>query len=409
MTSRVRVAITGIGVKSPVGNDIPTFWSGLCAGQATGRLLSVLDGMNVPVDFGCEVTGFDPANYLDAKTIRRTDRTTQLGFAAAADAIADARLTDVDPTRCAVIAGSGQGGTKSLEDEFYALAKGGYHRVNPNYVPMIIVNATAALISIRYNYQGPSLAIATACTAGAHAIGEGARLIREGAADVAVVGGAESPLAPLTISAFALMGALSRRRSDPEHASRPFDIDRDGFVVGEGAGFLVLERWDHALARGSRIHAELTGYGRNSDAHHMTAPSPGGLGARACMQLALRDADITPDDVAHINAHGTSTPLNDAAEAQAIRQLFGSRDIPVTSSKGSTGHLVGAAGAVEAVAAVMAVRKGLAHPTANHVQRDPKCDIDVVSGQPRKISPGAVLSNSFGFGGHNATLVFASS
>jgi 3-oxoacyl-[acyl-carrier-protein] synthase II len=409
MTSRVRVAITGIGVKSPVGNDIPTFWSGLCAGQATGRMLSVLDGMDVPVDFGCEVTGFDPANYLDAKTIRRTDRTTQLGFAAAADAIADAGLADVDPARCAVIAGSGQGGTKSLEDEFYALAKGGYHRVNPNYVPMIIVNATAALVSIRYNYQGPSLAIATACTAGAHAIGEGARLIREGAADVAVVGGAESPLAPLTISAFALMGALSRRRSDPEHASRPFDIDRDGFVVGEGAGFLVLERWDHAVARGSRIHAELTGYGRNSDAHHMTAPSPGGLGARACMQLALRDADITPDDVAHINAHGTSTPLNDAAEAQAIRQLFGSRDIPVTSSKGSTGHLVGAAGAVEAVAAVMAVREGLAHPTANHVQRDPKCDIDVVSGQPRKISPGAVLSNSFGFGGHNATLVFASS
>lgn len=409
MTSRVRVAITGIGVKSPVGNDIQTFWSGLCAGQPTGRRLSALDGMDVPVDFGCEVTGFDPANYLDAKTIRRTDRTTQLGFAAAADAIADAGLADADPARCAVVAGSGQGGTKSLENEFYALAEGGYHRVNPNYVPMIIVNATAALISIRYNYQGPSLAIATACTSGAHAIGEGSRLIREGAADVAVVGGAESPLAPLTISAFALMGALSRRRSDPEHASRPFDIDRDGFVVGEGAGFLVLERWDHAVARGSRIHAELTGYGRNSDAHHMTAPSPGGVGARACMQLALQDAGITPDDVAHINAHGTSTPLNDATEAQAISQLFGSRDIPVTSSKGSIGHLVGAAGAVEAAAAVMAVREGLAHPTANHVQRDPKCDIDVVSGQPRKISRGAVLSNSFGFGGHNATLVFASS
>jgi 3-oxoacyl-[acyl-carrier-protein] synthase II len=409
VTSRVRVAITGIGVKSPVGNDIQTFWSGLCAGQPTGRLLPALNGMDVPVDFGCEVMGFDPANYLDAKTIRRTDRTTQLGFAAAADAIADAGLADVDPARCAVVAGSGQGGTKSLEDEFYALAAGGYHRVNPNYVPMIIVNATAALISIRYNYQGPSLAIATACTSGAHAVGEGSRLIREGAADIAVVGGAESPLAPLTISAFALMGALSRRRSDPEHASRPFDIDRDGFVVGEGAGFLVLERWEHAAARGGRIHAELTGYGRNSDAYHMTAPSPGGVGARACMQLALQDAGITPDDVVHINAHGTSTPLNDATEAQSISQLFGSRDLPVTSSKGSLGHLVGAAGAVEAVAAVMAVREGLAHPTANHTQRDPKCDIDVVSGQPRKLSPGAVLSNSFGFGGHNATLVFASS
>jgi 3-oxoacyl-[acyl-carrier-protein] synthase II len=407
MTARVRVAVTGIGVKSPVGNDIGAFWSGLCAGQPTGRRIQALDGMDVPVDFGCEVTGFDPADYLDRKTIRRTDRTTQLGFAAAADAIADARLADVDPARCAVVAGSGQGGTKSLEDEFYALAKSGYHRVSPNYVPMIIVNATAALVSIRYKYQGPSLAIATACTSGAHAVGEGARLIREGAADVAVAGGAEAPMAPLTMSAFALMGALSRRSSDPEHASRPFDVDRDGFVIGEGAGFLILERWDHATARGARIHAELTGYGRNSDAYHMTAPSPDGAGARLCMQLALKDAGITPDDVVHINAHGTSTPLNDATEALAISQVFGSRDIPVTSSKGSTGHLVGAAGAVEAIAAIIAVREGLAHPTANHDQRDPKCDIDVVSGKPRKISPGPVLSNSFGFGGHNATIVFA--
>lgn len=409
MNSRTRVAVTGIGVKSPVGNDIQTFWSGLCAGRSTGRHLSVLDGMDVPIDFGCEVTGFDPSEYLDAKSIRRTDRTTQLGFAAAADAIADARLTDIDAARCAVVVGSGQGGTKSLEDEFYALTKGGYHRVNPNWVPMIIVNATAALVSIRYHYLGPSLAIATACTSGAHAVGEGARLIREGSADIAVAGGAESPLAPLTISAFALMGALSRRADDPEHASRPFDVDRDGFVIGEGAGFLVLERWDHAVARGASIHAELTGYGRNSDAHHMTVPSPDGAGARACMELSLRDAGITPDDVVHINAHGTSTPLNDATEAAAINQLFGPRDLPVTSSKGSTGHLIGAAGAVEAVAAVMAVKEGLAHPTANHVQRDPKCDIDIVTGTPRKIGRGPVISNSFGFGGHNATVVFAPS
>jgi 3-oxoacyl-[acyl-carrier-protein] synthase II len=409
MSSRTRVAVTGIGVKSPVGNDIQTFWSGLCAGRSTGRRLSVLDGMDVPIDFGCEVTGFDPSEYLDAKSIRRTDRTTQLGFAAAADAIADAGLTDIDAARCAVVAGSGQGGTKSLEDEFYALVKGGYHRVNPNWVPMIIVNATAALVSIRYNYLGPSLAIATACTSGAHAVGEGARLIREGSADIAVAGGAESPLAPLTISAFALMGALSRRADDPEHASRPFDVDRDGFVIGEGAGFLVLERWDHAVARGANIHAELTGYGRNSDAHHMTVPSPDGAGARSCMELSLRDAGITPDDVVHINAHGTSTPLNDATEAAAINQLFGPRDLPVTSSKGSTGHLIGAAGAVEAVAAVMAVKEGLAHPTANHVERDPKCEIDIVSGTPRKIARGPVISNSFGFGGHNATIVFAPS
>jgi 3-oxoacyl-[acyl-carrier-protein] synthase II len=371
--------------------------------------------MNLPVDFGCEVAGLDPAEYLDAKTVRRSDRTTQLGFAAAADAIADAGLAGggsagldgVDPARCAVVAGSGQGGTKSLEDEFYALPKGGYHRVSPNYVPMIIVNATTALVSIRFGLRGPSLAIATACTSGAHAVGEGGRLIREGSADVAVVGGAESPLGPLTISAFALMGALSKRTSDPEHASRPFDIDRDGFVIGEGAGFLVLERWEHAVARGGRIHAELTGYGRNSDAFHMTAPSPDGAGARTCMELALRDAGIVPGDVAHINAHGTSTPLNDVTEARAIGQLFPSRDIPVSSSKGSTGHLVGAAGAVEAVAAVLAVREGLAHPTANHVQRDPECDVDIVSGAPRKIPSGPVISNSFGFGGHNATLVFS--
>ncbi len=409
MNARTRVAVTGIGVKSPVGNDIQTFWSGLCAGRSAGRRLAMLDGMDARVDFGCEVTGFDPAEYLDAKTIRRTDRTTHLGFAAAADAIADAGLTDIDPARCAVVAGSGQGGTRSMEGEFHAVAKAGYRRVNPNWVPMAMVNATAALVSIRHNYLGPNLAIATACASGTHAVGEGARLIREGSADIAVTGGAESPLAPLAISAFANMGALSGRRDDPEHASRPFDIDRDGFVIGEGAGFLVLERWDHAVARGASIHAELTGYGRNSDAYHMTIPSPDGAGARSCMELALRDAGITPDDVVHINAHGTSTLLNDAAEARAINQLFGARDVPVTSSKGSTGHLVGAAGAVEAIAVVIAAVEGLAHPTANHAQRDPGCEIDVVSGTPRKIPRGPIISNSFGFGGHNATLVFAPS
>lgn len=407
MSSPVKIAVTGMGLKTPVGNDLDSFWSALCAGRSAGAPFSGYEPGLLPVGFGCEVTGFNPADYLDAKSVRRTDRATQLGLAAAADAVADAGGIDADPARCGVVVGSGQGGAQSIEDEYLTVEKTGYNRVNPNWIPLIIVNATTALISMRHGLKGPSLAIATACTSSAHALGEGVRLIREGSADVVVAGGTEAPLTRVGISAFALMGALSRRTADPEHASRPFDADRDGFVIGEGAGFLVLERWEHAVARGARIHAEVIGYGRNSDAYHITAPSPDGSGARLSMELALRDAGLVPDDVVHINAHGTSTPLNDVTEAKAIRDLFRSANIPVTSAKGSTGHLIGAGGAVEAIDVILSMREETVHPTANHETLDPRCDIDVVSGTPRKLARGPVLSNSFAFGGHNAALIFA--
>jgi len=277
-------------------------------------------------------------------------------------------------------------------------------RVSPFLVPMMMANATAGTIAMRHGWKGPNICIATACAAGTHAVGEAVRFIRDGSADVVVAGGAEAAITPVAMAAFARMGALSGRSDDPARASRPFDIDRDGFVMGEGAGFLVLERWDLAEARGARIYGEIMGYGRNSDAHHITAPSPDGAGAVACMELALEDAGLGAADIGHVNAHGTSTPLNDAAEAEALVKVFSGSPPPVTSTKGVTGHLIGAAGAVEAVAAILSSRDGLVPPTANHERTDPNVTVDVVAGSPRAAT-GPVLSNSFGFGGHNATLV----
>ena len=272
------------------------------------------------------------------------------------------------------------------------------------FVPMMMPNAAAALIGLQFGYTGPNLCITTACAAGAHAIGEGMRLIRDGSADVVIVGGAEAAVTPLALAAFSRMGALSTRADDPAAASRPFDVDRDGFVMGEGAAVLVLEAWDAAEARGAAIQGEILGYGRTCDAHHITAPAPGGSGAVACMQLALDDAGLAAQDVGHVNAHGTSTPLNDAAEAAAINKVFGDKT-PVTSTKGVTGHLIGAAGAAECVAALLACRERTVPPTANHQQTDPEITVDVVAGQPRTVEPATAVSNSFGFGGHNATLV----
>ncbi|MDX3225002.1 beta-ketoacyl-ACP synthase II [Streptomyces sp. ME19-01-6] len=405
-TSRQRVAVTGLGVKTAAGNDLETFWDTLCAGRSMARRITAFDADDLMVNFACEVRDFDPQDYLDAKGAKRMDRTAQLGFAAATDALADAGRHGVPPERRAVVTGTGHGGTGTQEDEFGAVPKRGYGRVSPHYVPMTMANATAGAISIRHELKGPSLCICTACASGAQAVGEGARLVREGAADLVVAGGCESAVAPLTMSSFARMGALSKRVSDPERASRPFDADRDGFVMGEGAGFVILENWDHAVSRGARIYGELAGYGRNSDAHHITAPSPDGTGARTCMELALADAGLTADEIVHINAHGTSTPLNDVTEARAIVDLFGAQRFPVTSTKSVIGHLIGAAGAVEAVATLLTMREGIAHPTANLERRDPGCDLDVVAERARKIPEGPMLSNSFGFGGHNATLVF---
>jgi 3-oxoacyl-[acyl-carrier-protein] synthase II len=404
---RPRIAVTGIGVKAPGGLDPASFWERLASGRSTAATLTRYDPADLPVRFGCEVTGFDVEPYLARKEARRVDRVTQLGFAAATDARTAAGDTGADPARSAVVVGTGIGGLITLEEQVEVFLTKGARSVSPLLVPMMMANATAGTIAMKFGWTGPNICVATACAASANAIGEAARLIRDGSADVVLAAGAESCLTPTAISAFARMTALSGRNDDPEHASRPFDAARDGFVMGEGAAALVLERWDRAEARGATIHAELLGYGRNSDAYHITAPSPGGEGAAACMQLALADAAVDPAQVGHVNAHGTSTPLNDAAEAEAIRKVFGDAPPPVTSTKGVTGHLVGAAGAAEAVAVIESLRRGLVPPTANVEEVGDDIGLDVVFGAPRAFDPAPVVSNSFGFGGHNAALVFA--
>lgn len=401
---RPRVAVTGMGVKSPAGCDLASFWATLLEGRPTAAPITRFDASVLPVGFACEVPDFDPGAYLGHKEARRADRVTQLGFAAATDALVDAGDLGADPGRCGVVAGTGVGGLWTQEEEEKVLFERGPTRVSPFLVPMMMANATAGLIAMRHGWRGPNICITTACAAGTHAVGEAARFVRDGSADVVLAGGAEAAITPIAMAAFARMGALSSRSDDPARASRPFDPDRDGFVMGEGAGFLVLERWDRAEARGARIYGEIMGYGRNSDAHHITAPSPDGSGAVACMELALEDAGLGGADIGHVNAHGTSTPLNDAAEAEALVKVFAGSPPPVTSTKGVTGHLIGAAGAVEAVAAILSSRDGLVPPTANHERTDPAVTVDVVAGSPRAVT-GPVLSNSFGFGGHNATLV----
>ncbi len=314
------------------------------------------------------------------------------------------------PTRAAVavIAATGVGGLETMEENEATFLARGASRVSPFFVPMMMPNAAAGMISIRFGFTGPALCISTACAAGANAIGEGVRMVRDGSAEVVVAGATEAPVTPLTVSAFARMGAMSTRNDEPERASRPFDAARDGFVIAEGAAFCVLETLEHALARGATIHGEVLGYGRNADAHHITAPVPGGAGAAACMQLALDDAALDAGDIGHVNAHGTSTPLNDATEAEAIRKVFGDITPPVTSTKGVTGHMIAGAGAAEAVISLLSLRDGIVPPTANLEQIGDDIGLDVVAGEPRPVERKPVLSNSFGFGGHNATLILGS-
>jgi len=402
---RKRVVITGMGVKTPAGTDLDGFWETLTAGQSTAGPIEGFDTREHPVKFACEVRGFDPEPYLGAKEARRADRVSQLGVAAAADALADAGELDTDPARCAVVAGTGVGGLQTLEAQERIYIEKGAERVSPFFVPMMMPNATGALVAMRGGFTGPNLSVTTACAAGAHAIGEGVRMVRDGSVDVAVAGGAEAAVTPVALAAFWRMGALSGRVDDPTRAARPFDADRDGFVMAEGAAFVVLESLEHARARGARVWGEVLGYGRNCDAFHITAPSPSGAGAAACMLMALDDASLSPSDVGHVNAHGTSTPLNDEAEAAAITKVFGEHAVAVTGTKGVTGHLVGAAGASEAVTSVLALHHQLIPPTANHERTDPAIAIDVFAGSPRPTPAGVALSNSFGFGGHNAALV----
>lgn len=403
---RPRVAVTGMGVKTPAGETVETFWQAVLRGQSAAAPVTLYDASEHSVGFGCEVRDFDPVPYVGPKEVRRTDRATLLGFAAATDAIKAAAGPDGDlgapPERRGVVAGSGVGGIRTLEDQVQQYASRGPSRVSPFLVPMMMANAPAATIAMHHGWTGPNLAVATACATGANAIGEGARMIRDGMADVVVCGGTEASVAPVSMAAFARMGALSRN-PDPAVASRPFDVDRDGFVMGEGAGFMVLESLEHATRRGAQPLGELLGYGMTSDAHHITAPLDDGAGAAACMRLALADAGLGPSDIGHVNAHGTSTPQNDSAEATAIAKVFGEGAVPVTSTKGVTGHLIGAAGAVEAVVALLTATEGQVPPTANHHQCD--LPVDVVSQEPRTIDPAPAITTSFAFGGHNAALV----
>ncbi len=404
---RHRVVVTGMGAHTPAGTTLASMWSRLISGASCAARIERYDPSALTVQIGCEVRDFDSSPYLNPKEARRLDRVAQLGFAAAADALAHAGTLNADPAMCAVVAGVGIGGLITLEEQIENLITRGPRTVSPMTVPMMMPNATSALVSMQFGWTGPNTTVATACAAGTNAIGDAAQMIRYGESTVVLALGAESCMTPVSISAFGRMTALSNRNDEPSIASRPFDAARDGFVMGEGAGALVLESLEHALARGATVHAELVGYGRNSDAHHITAPSPGGIGAAACMQLALNDASLQTSDIVHINAHGTSTPLNDSAEAEAISKTFAGAQPVVTSTKGVTGHMIGAAGAVEAIAAILAMGEMLVPPTANLDNLDPAINLLIARGTAMSIERGAVMSNSFGFGGHNASLIFA--
>ncbi|MET9965542.1 beta-ketoacyl-[acyl-carrier-protein] synthase family protein [Streptomyces sp. NPDC006356] len=399
MTGRPAVAVTGLGVRSAAGASPLELWESLVRCRSA-TALHAFDDEGTVVYPASAMTAFDPAGSLTPKEVRRTDRSVQLALCAAVDAVADAGGLHVEPGRRAVVTGTGYGGVISQEN--------GIGQPDVLYAPRLMHNAGAYWISARLGIVGPSLTISTACASGTHAVGEAMQLIRAGCADVVVAGGHDSPLTPTTALAFGRAGAMVTECDDPASASRPFDVGRRGFVLAEGAAFLVLERLDLARARGARVYATLTGYGRTSDAFHLTAPHPDGAGARACMEQALADAGATADAVTHVNAHGTGTELNDLAEARAISALFGPRAVPVTAPKAVTGHGLGLAGALEAVITALSVREGLAPPTAHLTRLDPRCELDMVVGEPRKIPDGPVISNSFAFGGHNACVVFDS-
>lgn len=407
---RRRVVITGMGTLNPVGNDVPTFWTGLVAGRSGAGPIKNYDASDQDVRIAAEVKGFDPVALLGPKQVRRTDRFTQLCLAAGDEAIADAGLTfqgSDDNQHVAVIIGTGIGGVGTLLEGYDTLRARGSRRVSALMVPMMMPNAGAGELAIRYGLHGLAMSLNSACATGTNAIGEGTERIRRGAAEIVICGGGESVMHPLTAAALSNMGAVSRRNDDPERASRPFDADRDGFVIGEGAGVLIVESLEHAQGRGAHIYAEVIGYGSSCDAFHITAPDEDGIGAARSMQAALDDAGLPPTEIDYINAHGTSTPLNDPIETRAIRRVFGKHAyrIPVSSTKSMVGHLMGAAGAVEAIACAKTLETGVVHPTINYETPDPACDLDYVPNAARETHPQTALSNSFGFGGHNATLI----
>ena len=404
-----RVVVTGLGAVTPVGNDVATTWRALLDGRSGGGPITRFDTERFVVRFACEVKGFDPLDTMDRKEAKRADLYTQYALAASVEAMRDAGLGDgvgYDPDETGVIIGSGIGGLATMEDQHGAYMGHGPKRISPFFVPMYIVDIAAGVVSMRFNARGPNFATVSACATSAHAIGVSFRAIQNGEALVMLAGGSEAAVTPMSIGGFGNMTALSTRNDSPATASRPFDATRDGFVLGEGAGVVVLEELEHARRRGARIYGELVGYAATGDAYHLTGQLPEHEGLQRAMRRALRDGELAPADVDYVNAHGTSTPLNDPNETRAIKAVFGdhARALSVSSTKSATGHMLGAAGGVEFIACALAIRDGVVPPTINYVTPDPDCDLDYTPNAPRTREVRAAVTNSSGFGGHNASL-----
>lgn len=404
-----RVVVTGLGAITPIGIGVEEYWQSLLAGKSGIGKVTRFDVSEYGTQIAGEVKGFEPGNFMDKKEARRMDRFTQYAVAASKMALEHSGL-DLEKTnrdRVGTLIGSGIGGMETLHDQYKVLFEKGPNRISPFFVPMMIANIASGQVSIMYGLQGPCMTVVTACATGTNAIGEAFKLIQRGDADVMVCGGTEATISEAALAGFSSMKALSNRNDEPEKASRPFERDRDGFVMGEGAGIVVLETLEHAQARGAKIYAEMIGYGSNADAYHITAPAPEGSQAAKCMEMALKDGGIAPHEVDYINAHGTSTPLNDKNETLAIKRLFGdhAKKLAISSTKSMTGHLLGAAGGIEFIACCMSVANDMVHPTINYENPDPELDLDYVPNKARKQVVNVALSNSFGFGGHNATVM----
>ena len=405
-----RVVVTGMDAITPIGNSLEEYWAGLVAGRSGTARITHFDPSQHAAQIAAEVKGFDPVDFLDKKDAKRMDRFSQFAVVAGQRALTHAGLaiTDLNAEQIGTCIGSGIGGLKVLEDQQEIYLSRGPSRCSPFMIPMMIANMAAGLTAIHTGAKGPSTCAVTACAAGSNAIGDAFRLIQHGYAQAMICGGTEAAVTPLGVAGFASARALSTRNDDPATASRPFDKDRDGFVIGEGCGILILEELEHALSRGASIYGEMVGYGMTCDAYHMTSPVPGGIGAARCIQMALKDAGVLPEQISYINAHGTSTGANDPTETQAIKTALGevAYNVPVSSTKSMTGHLLGGSGGIEAVATCLAITNDIAPPTINLFEPDPACDLDYIPHQSRPMPIEVAISNSFGFGGHNVTLVF---
>ena len=405
-----RVVVTGLGMITPLGIGVEESWKGLLAGKSGVKRITQFDATGFPTQIAGEVVGFNPEDYIEIKEIKKMDRFIHFAIAATQMAMTDSglKITDENAERTGVIIGSGIGGLRSIEHYHSVLLEKGPKKISPFFIPMLIVNLAAGQISIKFGAKGPNSAVSTACATGSHAIGDAYEIIQRGDADAMIAGGTEAVITPLGIGGFNAMKALSTRNDEPEKASRPFDIDRDGFIMGEGSGVIILESLETAMNRGARIYAEIIGYGMTADAYHITSPPPNGEGAARCIRLALKDAGISPSEVDYINPHGTSTKAGDELETKAIKTVFGedAYKIPVGSTKSMTGHLLGAAGGIEAVISILTICEGVIPPTINLDKPDPECDLDYVPNHARKAEVKCALSNSFGFGGTNACLLF---